>query len=250
MTTSPSAFPRRPATPPRLGLLLGIGGLLVLWLGSREVIGHRMTIGEFVAFNAYLGMLTWPMIAFGWVVNMLQRGTASWKRMLEVMSEVPAVSDSRAGTAFREPAQIRGAIEIRNLTFGFNQRPVLRDVSLSVGPGTTLAIVGATGSGKSTLINLLPRLYEPPPGTVFIDGVDVGEIPLHVLRGAIGLVSQEPFLFSDTISENVAFGVPEPGNCAFDLWPDLSELGKDELYPTRFKHKDGRTACHPAGLSI
>ena len=192
---------------PSLGLLLGIGGLLVLWLGSREVMGHRMTIGEFVAFNAYLGMLTWPMIAFGWVINMLQRGLASWKRMLEVMSEVPAVSDGRAGSAFREPAEIRGAIEIRNLTFHYNGRPILRDVSLSVAPGHTLAIVGATGSGKSTLINLLPRLWEPPPGTVFIDGVDVGEIPLHVLRGAIGLVSQEPFLFSERISENVAFGV-------------------------------------------
>jgi len=192
---------------PGLGLLLGIGGLLVLWLGSREVMGHRMTIGEFVAFNAYLGMLTWPMIAFGWVINMLQRGLASWKRMLEVMSEVPAVSDGRAGSAFREPAEIRGAIEIRNLTFHYNGRPILRDVSLSVAPGHTLAIVGPTGSGKSTLINLLPRLWEPPPGTVFIDGVDVGEIPLHVLRGAIGLVSQEPFLFSERISENVAFGV-------------------------------------------
>jgi ATP-binding cassette subfamily B protein len=193
---------------PGLGLLLGIGGLLVLWLGSREVMAHRMTIGEFVAFNAYLGMLTWPMIAFGWVVNMLQRGTASWKRMLEVMSAVPAVSDRRAGTAIRESADIRGAIEIRNLTFSYGGHPVLRDVSLSVAPGHTLAIVGATGSGKSTLINLLPRLYEPPPGSVFIDGVDVGEIPLHVLRGAIGLVSQEPFLFSESISENVAFGVP------------------------------------------
>jgi ATP-binding cassette subfamily B protein len=193
---------------PSLGLLLGIGGLLVLWLGSREVMGHRMTVGEFVAFNAYLGMLTWPMIAFGWVTNMLQRGAASWKRMLEVMSEVPAVSDSRAGTAFLEPLAIRGAIEFRNLTFAYGGRPVLRDVSLRVASGETLAIVGATGSGKSTLINLLPRLHEPPPGTVFIDGVDVGEIPLHVLRGAIGLVSQEPFLFSESISENVAFGVP------------------------------------------
>ena len=193
---------------PSLGLLLGIGGLLVLWLGSREVIRHHMTIGEFVAFNAYLGMLTWPMIAFGWVTNMLQRGTASWKRMLEVMSQVPAVSDSRAGARFRDPADIRGAIEIRNLTFAYDGRPVLRDVSLSVAPGQTLAIVGATGSGKSTLINLLPRLYEPPLGTVFIDGVDIGEIPLHVLRGAIGFVSQEPFLFSESIGDNVAFGVP------------------------------------------
>jgi ATP-binding cassette subfamily B multidrug efflux pump len=161
------------------------------------------------------------MIAFGWVTNMLQRGTASWKRMLEVMSAVPAVSDSRAGTAIREPADIRGAIEIRHLTFAYNGRPILRDVSLSVAPGRTLAIVGATGSGKSTLINLLPRLYDPPPGTVFVDGVDVCEIPLHVLRGAIGLVSQEPFLFSESISDNVAFGVPAPG----DMVPAVVEVG-------------------------
>ncbi|MCX6539058.1 MAG: ABC transporter ATP-binding protein [Acidobacteria bacterium] len=214
---------------PSLGLLLGIGGLLVLWLGSREVMRHRMTIGEFVAFNAYLGMLTWPMIAFGWVTNMLQRGAASWKRMLEVMSKVPAVSDSRAGTAFRESADIHGAIEIRNLTFAYDGRPILRDVSLSVAPGRTLAIVGATGSGKSTLINLLPRLYEPPPGTVFIDGVDVGEIPLYVLRGAIGFVSQEPFLFSESISENVAFGVQaqQPATTGLDEASAGHARGKD-----------------------
>jgi ATP-binding cassette subfamily B multidrug efflux pump len=206
---------------PSLGLLLGIGGLLVLWLGSREVIAHRMTLGEFVAFNAYLGMLTWPMIAFGWVVNMLQRGTASWKRMLSVMSEVPAVSDVRAGTAFREPAEIRGAIDIRNLTFAYNGKPVLHDVSLSVAPGQTLAIVGATGSGKTTLINLLPRLYEPPPGTVFVDGVDVGEIPLRILRGAIGMVSQEPFLFSESIGENVAFGIPKQATASASPVPGI-----------------------------
>jgi len=192
---------------PSLGLLLGLGGLLVLWLGSRDVMMHRITIGEFVAFNAYLGMLTWPMIAFGWVTNMLQRGGASWKRMLEVMSTDPLVSDARAGHALSDPAAIRGSIEIRHLTFAYNSHPVLRDVSLRVAPGQTLAIVGATGSGKSTLISLLPRLYEPPPGTVFIDGVDVSEIPLHVLRGAIGLVAQEPFLFSESLAENVAFGV-------------------------------------------
>ncbi|MEI6669307.1 MAG: ABC transporter ATP-binding protein [Acidobacteriota bacterium] len=200
---------------PSLGLLLGIGALLVLWLGSREVMLHRMTLGEFVAFNAYLGMLTWPMIAFGWVTNMLQRGAASWTRMLQVMSEVPAVSDRGSTGAFQDPAEIRGAIEIRHLTFGYNGQTILHDVSVSVASGETLAIVGPTGSGKSTLINLLPRLYEPPPGTMFIDGVDVGQIPLRVLRGAIGFVSQEPFLFSESIADNVAFGLDEgPGEGA------------------------------------
>ncbi|MCX6549689.1 MAG: ABC transporter ATP-binding protein [Acidobacteria bacterium] len=188
---------------PSLGLFLGLGGLLVLWLGSGEVIRHRLTLGEFVAFNAYLAMLTWPMIAFGWVTNMLQRGTASWKRMLEVMDVEPAVADA-PGVASTAP--IRGAIEVRNLTFAYNGQPVLHHVSLRVEAGQTLAIVGPTGSGKTTLINLLPRLYEPPRGTVFIDGVDVRDIPLPVLRGAIGFVSQEPFLFSESLGENVSFG--------------------------------------------
>jgi len=189
---------------PSLGLFLGLGGLLVLWLGSRDVIQHRLTIGEFVAFNAYLAMLTWPMIAFGWVTNMLQRGAASWKRMLEIMDAVPDVADGPA--AGPPPAAIRGAIEFRNLTFAYDGTPVLEGVSLRVAAGETLAIVGHTGSGKSTLINLLPRLYEPPRGTVFIDGADVRDIPLPVLRGAIGFVSQEPFLFSESLGANIDFG--------------------------------------------
>ena len=189
---------------PSMGLLMGIGALLVLWIGSREVVAGRMTVGELVAFNAYLMMLGWPMIAFGWVTNLLQRGMASWKRMLEVLDAVPAISDaSAAGTA---PARIRGAIEFRHLTFRYGDTTVLRDVSLAIPAGTTTAIVGATGSGKSTLLGLLPRLHDAPPGTVFIDGIDVRHIPLATLRGAIGFVAQEPFLFSATIADNIAFG--------------------------------------------
>jgi len=198
---------------PSMGLFLGLGALLVLWLGSRDVIAHRITIGEFVAFNAYLSMLTWPMIAFGWVANMLQRGTASWKRMLEVMDTEPVVSDAAVATPAPALPPIRGAIELRGLTFAYNGAPVLHDVSLTVDAGQTLAIVGPTGSGKTTLINLLPRLYEPPRGTVFIDGVDVRDIPLPVLRGAIGFVSQEPFLFSESLADNVAFGGAAGGAC-------------------------------------
>ena len=191
---------------PSLSLFLGLGALLVLWLGSRDVMQGRLTVGEFVAFNAYLAMLTWPMIAFGWVTNMIQRGTASWKRMLDVMDTVPLVADAPGAPAPATPP-ILGAIDIRNLTFAYNGTPVLRDVSLSVAAGHTLAIVGPTGSGKSTLISLLPRLYEPPRGTVFVDGIDVRDIPLPILRGAIGFVSQEPFLFSDSLGANIAFGM-------------------------------------------
>ena len=191
---------------PSLAFFLGLGAWLVLWLGSRQVILGRITVGEFVAFNAYLVMLSWPMIAFGWVTNMVQRGMASWQRMLEVLDVEPSVTDGSARAAVREPVDVRGRIEFRNLSFAYNGRPVLDRVSVTIEPGQTLAIVGATGSGKSTLVSLLPRLYDPPPGTVFIDGLDVRQIPLAVLRGAIGYVPQEPLLFSDTIAENVAFG--------------------------------------------
>ena len=193
---------------PSMTLFLGIGSLLVLWLGSREVIRGRITLGEFVAFNAYLVMLSWPMIAFGWVTNSLQRGMASWRRMLEVLDAVPHISDVHVSDAGRA-LEVRGAIDVRNLTFSYpgSAAAVLKDVSLRIEPGQTAAFVGATGAGKSTLINLLPRLHEPPPGTVFLDGVDVREIPLEKLRGAIGFVPQEPFLFSDSIAENIAFGV-------------------------------------------
>ena len=200
---------------PSMTLLLGFGSLLVLWQGSRAVIGGRITLGEFVAFNAYLVLLSWPMIAFGWVTNILQRGMASWKRMLEVLDVEPDVNDARVTEEGRR-LQIAGGIELRNLVFRYpgSDRIVLHGVSLRVEPGQTVAFVGGTGSGKSTLISLLPRLYDPPPGTVFVDGVDVLEIPLDRLRRAIGFVPQEPFLFSDSVGENVGFGVAEPEGVA------------------------------------
>jgi ATP-binding cassette, subfamily B, multidrug efflux pump len=214
---------------PCMSLFLGLGALLVVWLGGREVIHGRITLGQFVAFNAYLTMLAWPMIAFGWVTNMLQRGMASWKRMLEVLDSEPAIRDetekirlkpdatdegeSYGASAFRRTSPIRGDIEFRDLVFGYNGTTVLDHVSAKIPAGQTAALVGVTGSGKSTLISLLARLHDPPPGTVFIDGVDVRELPLGVLRGAIGFVPQEPFLFSDTLADNIAFGLD-----ARDAW--------------------------------
>jgi ATP-binding cassette subfamily B multidrug efflux pump len=195
---------------PSMTLFLGFGSLLVLWLGSRDAIRGNITLGEFVAFNGYLVMLAWPMIAFGWVTNILQRGLASWGRMLEVIDHAPAISDATV-TAEGRAAALDGAIEIRHLTFQYPKtgHPVLHDISLRIEPGQTVAFVGGTGSGKSTLIGLLPRLHEPPPGTVTIGGIDIRQIPLERLRAAIGFVPQEPFLFSDTIAENVAFGDAE-----------------------------------------
>jgi ATP-binding cassette subfamily B protein len=213
---------------PSMGLLMGIGALLVLWLGSRDVIAGRLTVGELVAFNAYLMMLAWPMIAFGWVTNLLQRGMASWKRMLEVFDAVPAISDAEAGTELASVDQVRGAIEFRDLTFSFEGAPVLSNISATIPAGSVTAIVGATGSGKSTLLAMLPRLHEAPPGTVFVDGVDVRRIPLAVLRGAIGFVPQEPILFGATIAENIALGVngaPEAG--AIEAAARIARLDKD-----------------------
>jgi ATP-binding cassette subfamily B multidrug efflux pump len=190
---------------PSMTFFMGLGTLLVLRFGSQEVILGRITLGQFVAFSVYLTMLSWPMIAFGWVTNMVQRGLASWKRMAEVLdAHVPDVS--RASSTV-DSVDIRGAIEFRDLTFSYGTEPVLTHVSARIEAGQTVALVGLTGSGKSTLINLLSRLYEPPPRTVFLDGVDVRDVPLHVLRGAIGVVPQEPFLFSDTLEDNVAFGL-------------------------------------------
>ena len=217
---------------PSMGFFLGLGALVVVWLGSREVIAGRITVGQFVAFNSYLTMLSWPMIAFGWVTNMLQRGMASWKRMLDVLETHPSIADHHiadcglriadSGAAravesainpqsIRNPQSairnIRGAIEFRDLVFSYGDTPVLKHVSATIEAGQTVALVGVTGSGKSTLISLLARLHDPPAGTVFIDGVDVREIPLAALRSAIGFVQQEPFLFSDTLADNVAFGL-------------------------------------------
>ena len=190
---------------PSMGFFLGLGALVVVWLGSREVIVGRITLGQFVAFNSYLTMLSWPMIAFGWVTNMLQRGMASWKRMIDVLETEPSIADRGVPRADSSP--IRGTIEFRDLVFSYGDTPVLKHVSATIEAGQTVALVGVTGSGKSTLISLLARLHDPPPGSVFIDGVDVREIPLATLRSAIGFVPQEPFLFSDMLADNVAFGL-------------------------------------------
>lgn len=215
---------------PSMSFFLGLGAMVVLWLGSREVLLGRITLGEFVAFNSYLTMLSWPMIAFGWVTNMIQRGMASWNRMLEVFDAPPAVHDTRSveSVAATRP----GEVEFRDLTFAYGTAaPVLRHVAATIPAGTTTALVGATGSGKSTLISLLARLHEPPRGTVFVDGVDVLDLPLPVLRGAFGFVPQEPFLFSDTLLDNLAFGL--------DAAPDAHEL--------RSTTGGGRPETAPAG---
>lgn len=222
---------------PTMSLFLGLGALLVLWLGSREVIVGRMTVGQFVAFNAYLAMLSWPMIAFGWVTNMVQRGLASWGRMLEVLDAVPAIAAPPPGRRVELP-RVAGAIEFRDLCFSYGGQPVLDHVTVHIAAGQTVALVGPTGSGKSTLISLLPRLFDPPPGTVFLDGVDVRDLTLAQLRRAVGFVPQEAFLFSESVADNIAFGVggAEAADRARIEWAaGVARLDKDvSAFPAGF----------------
>ena len=191
---------------PWLAFLSGLAALLALYVGGREVIHGRITLGEFVAFTVYLAMLNWPMYALGWVVNLWQRGMASFRRLDDILRITPEIQS--AGRALA-PSACRGALEFRRLSFTYpgSDRPALRDVSLEIPHGGTVAIVGRTGAGKSTLLALLPRLFDPPSGTVFLDGVDVRDYDLDWLRSQLAIVSQETFLFSTTIEENVAFGV-------------------------------------------
>ncbi len=198
---------------PTLEFILGISMVITLLAGGHEVLAHRINVGQFVAFSTYMIMLIWPIIAVGWVINIFQRGTASVKRIDEILQAEPVITDARSAlSSFGSETVLNGEIEFRHLNFSYgetpDQAPVLRDINLRIPAGSSLAIVGPTGSGKSTLVNLIPRIYEAPQGTLFIDGRPIDEYPLAVLRRNIGMVPQETFLFSETIRENLAFGAP------------------------------------------
>lgn len=191
---------------PLLQFFIGLGFIAALLFGGRLKIAGEITIGQFVQFTLYLGLLIWPMIALGWVINLFQRGMASMGRMDAIMSIEPDIRDSERPADMREVA---GEIEFRGLTFTYpgSSRPALRDINLRIAPGQTVAFVGAVGSGKSTMMNLVPRLLDAEPGQVMIDGRAIREVPLSLLRSSIGYVPQETFLFSETLTENIAFGV-------------------------------------------
>lgn len=212
---------------PLLTFLLGLSSVGLLWYGGRQVIQGSMTVGDFVAFMAYLSMLTWPTIALGWVINIFERGSASMGRMNQIFQSRPEIRDESSSTL----STLEGHIQVNNLTFSYNGAPVLKNVSFEIPAGQTLAIVGRTGSGKSTLVNLLCRLYKVPEAGIFIDGSDINNIPLETLRTHIGYVPQETFLFSETVQQNIAFGRPEASLQSIqesakisNIWPDIQEF--------------------------
>jgi ATP-binding cassette subfamily B protein len=194
---------------PTLEFILGVSMIITLLAGGHLVIEHRLTVGQFVAFNTYMILLIWPIIAVGWVVNIFQRGTASVTRIDELLRQEPAIDDRTADPSIPGDAVLAGDIEFRHLSFSYGQTPVLRDINLHVPAGSSLAIVGPTGSGKTTLVNLISRLYEAPEGSLLIDGRPIREYPLAALRRNIGMVPQETFLFSETLRENLGFGAPK-----------------------------------------
>jgi len=223
---------------PTLETMLGLAIVLVLWLGGREVLLGRITLGQFVAFNTYMVQLTWPIIALGWVINIFQRGTASMGRINQILVEQPEITDTpqaaAMGAADRVPP-LAGEIEFRNLDFSYNGTAVLKDVNLRIPAGTSLAIVGPTGSGKTTLVSLIPRIHDAAPGGVFIDGRPIADYPLEALRREIGFVPQETFLFSDTIRENIAFGVEEIGDREISEAAAGANIAGDiESFPERY----------------
>jgi ATP-binding cassette subfamily B protein len=195
---------------PTLEFILGGSMILTLLVGGHQVIEHKISVGQFVEFNTYMLLLIFPVIALGWVVNIFQRGTASVKRIDEMMREKPAIDDSQADASIPADTILNGEIEFRHLSFRYDEgHDVLRDISLRIPAGSSLAIVGPTGSGKTTLVNTLSRLLEVPDGDLLIDGRPVRQYPLAVLRHNIGMVPQETFLFSETLRENLAFGAPD-----------------------------------------
>lgn len=211
---------------PLLQFLIGLGFMLIIWYGGTLAARGEISVGQFTEFNLYLTRLIWPLIAMGYVVNLYQRGTASLKRINAIFAIQPSITDSPHA---REHPPIDGRIEFRNLTFRYHEHapPALRDINLTIEAGQTVAFVGRTGSGKSTLINLIPRLLDPPPGTVFVDGVDVRERPLAQLRASIGYVPQEPFLFSETLAENIAFGVTGASRAEIEWAAEVAGLSDD-----------------------
>jgi len=249
---------------PTLEMLLGIALVIVLFVGGQEVLRHHISPGDFVAFTMYMIQLTWPIIALGWVINIFQRGTASMSRIDEILQQKPSIGDDAARITVAPETEIRGEIEFRNLTFAYDRQsrpadgmlslrvepgsPVLHGVSLKVAAGTSLAIVGPTGSGKSTLVSLIPRILDAEAGEVLIDGRNIREYPLETLRRQIGYVPQETFLFSTTVRENIAFGVENATTEQIEHAAAISRIAVDVAgFPEKYETMVGERGLTLSG---
>lgn len=221
---------------PTMFLLVGISLVISIYFGGIRVIEEKMTIGTLTAFLAYLVMLIWPMIAFGWVINLMQQGAASMGRLGKILDTQPEIKDDQ-NTNY-SINNISGNIEFRNVSFKHlnSSQPILKNIDLKIEQGKTIAVVGYTGSGKSTFVNLIARLYDVTEGELLIDGVNIKEIPVEVLRSNIGLVPQETFLFSDTISNNIGYGIDGVDERKIVQAAEIAQLLKDvNEFPMRFE---------------
>ncbi len=215
---------------PMLQALIGFGFLIVLLGGGYQLLSHRISLGSFVMFNTYMGMLIWPMIALGWVVNLMQRGTASWSRIMELMHEKPGIqrrNSSSSPSLLSSSYSILGQLRFDNVAVNYASGCALRNITLDIRAGATVAIVGHTGSGKSTLVSLIPRLLDPTSGAVYLDGVDLRDLDPEWLRRQIGFVPQETFLFSATLAENIAWGVDHATDHEITHAAELAGLAPD-----------------------
>jgi ATP-binding cassette subfamily B protein len=207
---------------PGMALMFAVALMMVLVVGGMHVVRGTITIGTFAAFNVYLANLIWPIAALGWVTNIVQRGLASQGRLMTIFDAQPEIDDRDVP---EDPiTALMGDIEFRNLSFSYNGHPILKNINLHIPAGKIVAVVGGTGSGKSTLVSLIPRLYDAPPGTLLVDGVPIRQIPLHTLRNDIGFVPQETFLFSETIRENIRLGAPEASDAQVERAAEISNI--------------------------
>ncbi len=234
---------------PLIELLSGASLAIILWIGGIDVIRASISLGDFVAFTQYLSMLIWPMVAMGWAVNLLQRGRASLERINRLLAETPEIAEPA------KPRSLRGTrIEIRDLTFAYpssngrTSTPALSDIQLTIEEGMTLGVVGLTGSGKSTLAHLIPRIFDPPVGTVCIGGVDIRDVALDELRRSIGFVPQDPFLFSASLSENIAFGTPDASQEMIEKAATLAGIHEEILeFPEGYETTVGERGISLSG---
>jgi ATP-binding cassette subfamily B protein len=235
---------------PLMFVLTGLSAILVIYFGGMEVIGGRFTVGNIASFLVYLGQLTWPIIAFGWILNLVQMAAPSMKRLTNMMFAKPSIADSKETDFSIKPDDIKGKIEFRNVSFKYEGTDmyVLRNVNLKVESGMTLGIIGHTGSGKSTLVSLLPRLYDVEEGEVLIDDINVKKIPLDILRKSIGMVPQEAFLFSETLGNNIGYSSDIPEMPLIEWAAKVAGLKKDiELFPDKYNTEIGERGISLSG---